>query len=242
VLLDKNQELELLNATKDKFFSIISHDLQNPLSAFRNVTKALNNAIDNIGKDEIKYYISELNDSSVSLYRLLRSLLQWAQTQTGRISFKRERINLLEAINKTIELFELNVNEKQLELFVTIDKNSFVYADEKVLQTILRNLISNAIKFTPEKGKIEISCSTNYNYEEISIKDTGIGISGHDVEKLFKISEDTKTIGNSKEKGSGLGLIICKEMIEKCGGQIFVESELNKGTNFKFTLSKSKNG
>lgn len=238
ILSDKNHELEILNATKDKFFGIISHDLRNPLSAFKNVTASLESNLDEISRNEMKYFVSELSDSSSRLYELLQSLLIWSQTQSSNVKCKLKELNLLEAVKNTIALFELNLHEKNLEVQIEINDELVVSADEEMLQTILRNLISNAIKFTSENGFIKIFSENVDNEIIVSIEDSGIGMSKSDIDKLFKINTDVKTIGNSMEKGAGLGLIICKEMLDKCGGKIFAESEPNRGTCFKFTLSK----
>lgn len=240
ILSEKNHQLEILNATKDKFFGIISHDLRNPLSAFKNITSSLESNINEISKDEIKYFVSELSSSSLSLYELLQSLLLWAQTQSSTIQCKLKEINLLEAVKNTINLFELNIYEKNLKITLDLDKDMAVMADVEMLQAILRNLVSNAIKFTPVYGEIKLLSESAGNMTIVSIQDTGIGMSKADLDKLFKINVDVKSIGNSSEKGAGLGLIICKEMLEKCGGKIFAESEQGKGTIFKFTLSKAR--
>lgn len=235
VLKEKNAQLSVLNATKDKFFRIISHDLKNPLSAFRNITSALSNSVDEINKEEIKYFTNELNNSSTKLYELLVNLLKWAQTQTG-MECKFNKVNLNKEVEGIIKLYDLNIKEKKQNIVVDIKHNTEVLADDKFVKTVIRNLLSNAIKFTPENGSILIYTENKNDKTHTHIKDSGIGMSLEDQKKLFKIDKNVKSIGNSKEKGTGLGLIICQEMLKKCNGSISVKSELGKGSTFTFIL------
>lgn len=235
VLKEKNAQLSVLNATKDKFFRIISHDLKNPLSAFRNITSALSNSVDEINKEEIKYFTNELNNSSTKLYELLVNLLKWAQTQTG-MECKFNKVNLNKEVEGIIKLYDLNIKEKKQNIVVDIKHNTEVLADDKFVKTVIRNLLSNAIKFTPENGSILIYTENKNDKTHTHIKDSGIGMSVEDQKKLFKIDKNVKSIGNSKEKGTGLGLIICQEMLKKCNGSISVKSELGKGSTFTFIL------
>lgn len=235
VLKEKNAQLSVLNATKDKFFRIISHDLKNPLSAFRNITSALSNSVDEINKEEIKYFTNELNNSSTKLYELLVNLLKWAQTQTG-MECKFNKVNLNKEVEGIIKLYDLNIKEKKQNIVLDIKHNTEVLADDKFVKTVIRNLLSNAIKFTPENGSILIYTENKNDKTHTHIKDSGIGMSLEDQKKLFKIDKNVKSIGNSKEKGTGLGLIICQEMLKKCNGSISVKSELGKGSTFTFIL------
>lgn len=235
VLKEKNAQLSVLNATKDKFFRIISHDLKNPLSAFRNITSALSNSVDEINKEEIKYFTNELNNSSTKLYELLVNLLKWAQTQTG-MECKFNKVNLNKEVEGIIKLYDLNIKEKKQNIVLDIKHNTEVLADDKFVKTVIRNLLSNAIKFTPENGSILIYTENKNDKTHTHIKDSGIGMSVEDQKKLFKIDKNVKSIGNSKEKGTGLGLIICQEMLKKCNGSISVKSELGKGSTFTFIL------
>ncbi|MCP4442750.1 MAG: sensor histidine kinase [Aureispira sp.] len=231
-----NQQLRELNATKDRLFALIAHDLKNPLSAFRSITQSLSSNLFNIPKDDIFYFLNKLNKSSDQLYGLLQNLLQWAISQTGDLSFEPNNINLEDNIREVANLLQLNAEERKIELNYNIPEGLHVYADEKMLKTIIRNLTSNAIKFTPRRGQVSIEAKQQHNEVIISIKDTGIGLSKEDQQKLFKTETNYNKIGNSKNKGTGLGLILCKELIEKHGGKIWVESELDKGSIFNFSI------
>jgi signal transduction histidine kinase len=232
----KNAELEILNATKDKLFAVIAHDLKNPLSAFRSITQSLSNNVFNISKEEINYFLQELNRTSSGLYDLLQNLLQWAVTQSGRLPFQPEQIDLCEIATENICLLEANANEKRLIIDNQISAETLAFADKNMVKTIVRNLLSNAIKFTPEGGEIRITAEKQDPAWLMHIQDTGIGIASGDVPKLFKIEADTHTIGQSEEKGTGLGLILCKELVEKNQGKICVKSELGKGSVFSFSV------
>lgn len=235
-LTQKNNELHKLNATKDKLFAIISHDLKNPLSAFRSITQSLNSNIATISKDQVHYFIKELNHSSTQLYDLLQNLLNWAILQIDSINIKNEKIDLSKLISQNIDLHKNPANLKNIQLKNLVTESFFIFSDKNCIQTILRNLISNAIKFTPNDGSITVGIEQNENDVVIFVSDTGIGISKEDLDKLFVITEDISKIGNSDEKGTGLGLILCKEMVEKLGGKINAESKPNHGSKFYFTL------
>ncbi len=239
LLETKNDKLNILNATKDKFFAIISHDLKNPLSAFCNITNSLETYFNEIEKDELHNYIKDLNKSSAELQNLLQNLLQWAAMQNNRLISNPEKINLPEIINENISLLKNNADKKQIKLNSKIQNRTTIYADVLMIKTVFRNLLSNAIKFTEKNGKIEIMAKTTGKYIEIELKDNGIGINQEDISKLFRIDVDTKKIGNSPEKGTGLGLILAKEMLEKNNGQISVKSKIGKGTSFFITLPKN---
>jgi signal transduction histidine kinase/uncharacterized protein HemY len=238
ILDEKNQELIKLNAIKDKLFAIIAHDLKNPLSAFRSITQSLSENVLAISKEEIDYFLKQLNHSASHLFDLLQNLLSWAISQVGKLPFLPEKIHLKSIIQENIELLKANAQEKQITIIEDIETDTTVEVDKQMLRTIIRNLLSNAIKFTTENGKIHIYGKMIHNLLEISIEDNGIGIAEEDALKLFKIEEDVSQIGNSGEKGTGLGLLLCKELVEKNQGEIGVSSELNKGSRFYFTIPK----
>jgi len=240
VLQISNSKLESLNATKDKFFSIIAHDIKNPLSAFLTVSDLLKDQYNEISEDDKLFFISEINQKAKRLYSLLENLLQWAISQSGRISFNPDTFNLKEMVVSVISLFSTNAEQKNINIVTNIDNQLSVWADMNMISTVLRNLISNAIKFTQQGGRVSVDAKAVDGKVQISIKDSGIGISSEDVQKLFRIEIDNNSIGNSKEKGTGLGLILCKEFVEKNNGEIGVSSSIGRGTTFTFTVPLSK--
>ncbi|RKZ49388.1 MAG: hypothetical protein DRR16_26330 [Candidatus Parabeggiatoa sp. nov. 3] len=172
-------------------------------------------------------------------YNLLKNLLEWSRFQTGRMVFHPEEINLKELVDANIALLNSNAVAKDIQIFSDILETTGVFADENMLNTIIRNLLSNAIKFTPEKGSIEIGCCEKEAHVEIAIKDTGVGINSQDIKKLFRMDISYSTQGTGQEKGTGLGLILCQEFVEKHGGKIWVDSELGKGSRFYITFPHS---
>lgn len=232
-------ELELANATKDKFFSIIGHDLKgsfNTLIGFSEILIEDFEELDNGGKMNFLNRIKRLSENA---YRLLQNLLDWAMVQTGRINHNPEFFDLGYIAREIVEMQQEHASSKKIKLCNKIPADTYVYADKNMVNTIIRNLSSNSLKFTPENGEVCISCSksgTHKNTLEISVIDNGIGMSGEKLSKLFKISEKVKTHGTAKEEGTGLGLILCKEFIEKNNGTITVKSKPGEGSNFTFTL------
>ncbi len=233
------ENLKALNASKDKFFSIIAHDLRNPIAGFLNLTEILTTNFDVFTETESKDFIDVMNQASKQLYNLLENLLQWSRTQTGSISYEPKFVSVRKMIDETIDTLMINIEDKNLRVHLGVDEKTLVFVDENMISTVIRNLLSNAIKFTHPDGQIIIRCKNKENNVEISVVDNGVGIRKEDQEKLFKIDQHLTTQGTSEEKGSGLGLILCKEFIEKNGGEIKVESELNKGSSFIFTLPKN---
>lgn len=233
LLEDKNKELKKLNATKDKLFSIIAHDLKNPVSAFRNITGSIHKHFDNLSKDDLQDFIAQLNESSAKLMDLLHNLLNWSISQTNNIKVKLKQQLLYPIILKSINAVQINADEKNISIVNNVSEDISANFDENIVETILRNLISNAIKFTPTNGIISIySEQMPSNKIKICVQDTGIGINFEDQQKLFSINEDVSKIGNAAEKGTGLGLILCKELIEKMDGNIGVSSKENEGSIF----------
>lgn len=241
LLAEKNMELEKLNATKDKLFALIAHDLKNPLSAFRSITQSLSGNLVNISKNDIEYFLEELNKSANNLYDLLQNLLNWAISQIDQLPFHPEEVALPPIVKENISLLSMNAKEKQIELVQDIQEDMIVFSDKNILRTVLRNLIGNAIKFTPENGKVSVSSSMSNGHTEIVVSDTGIGISPEDLEKLFKVEEDVSSIGEGEGKGTGLGLILCRELLEKQGGSITAKSELGKGSSFYISIPNKDN-
>ncbi|MDD2475625.1 MAG: tetratricopeptide repeat-containing sensor histidine kinase [Dysgonamonadaceae bacterium] len=236
VLESKNMELSSLNATKNKFFAIVSHDIKNPLSGFKAITSSLDESFHEMSEDDIKKHIKLLRKSSEQLSELLKGLLSWAALLSSNKELNIKEVQLSEIIHEIVNLVNDDCNSKGIELILNISELPKVYIDENMLLTIVRNIVSNAIKFTPSGGKIEISLYRDNDRNIVLIKDTGIGISQQNLDKLFRIDADTKTIGNSKEKGAGLGLILVKEMADRCNIEIDVKSELGKGTEFRLSI------
>lgn len=239
LLKDSEENLKILNATKDKFFSIIAHDLRNPFNALHGLTQHLFTNYDDFDSEDIKQSLELIYNSSDDLLELLENLLHWSRTQRGKMPFTPKEINLSDIVNKVFNLLKVNAGKKDINLINEIDEDNFVFADYDMFAAILRNLISNAIKFSHTNSFIRVSSKTFKEYAEISVMDNGVGISQENMQKLFRIDIHHSTSGTSKEQGSGLGLILCREFVEKHNGKIWVESELNTGSTFKFTISKN---
>jgi signal transduction histidine kinase len=191
---------------------------------------------DSRGVEKTKVFLTELNKLSKTTYNLLENLLEWSTNQMGAIKFEPKKINLSFLIQENIDLISHLLEIKMIKIYSSVPKLLEVEADEHMINAVVRNLLSNAVKFTGENGKIEISHSIIEGYCKINISDTGVGIEEEDIDKLFRIDMHHSTFGTGNEKGSGLGLILCKDFIEKNGGEIFVESTPGKGSTFSFTL------
>jgi signal transduction histidine kinase len=235
-LQDTNEQLLVLNSTKDRFFSIIAHDLRNPFHTVSGFAEILINDYKKLSPEKIERFLSLIYTSSLSGHNLLENLLQWSRSQTGRISYSPAKLNLTAIAEETISLLEGNARSKNITLQSLIDQNITVLADENMLKTIFRNLVSNAIKFTPENGTVTIKAASSNLQVEVTVADTGVGIPKENLSLLFRIDATVTTKGTANEAGTGLGLILCKEFIEKHHGKIWVESEEGKGSQFKFTL------
>jgi len=235
--IDKSrQKLKELNATKDKLFSIIGHDLRGPLGSFKSLIELLISGYDLSDTSSLIDILQVIQKTANSTYDLLENLLAWAKSQQNEIVFIPEEIELKSLVSLIIDLFlELSKN-KEISLINNIPENSIVFADKNMLMTVLRNLISNAIKFTPNGKQIQIFVDNGDVEHIVIIKDEGTGIKPENLIKLFKNTEHFSTYGTDGEKGSGLGLLLCKDFIEKHDGKIWVESELDKGSIFKFFL------
>ncbi len=228
--------LKELNATKDKFFSIIAHDLKNPFQSLLGFSETLYEQIDELPKENIKEYSKLIYESSQNLFNLLGNLLQWSKSQLRSIKFNPRSINVYDSADDVLSLFNSSANNKNIIIDNSVHKDTYVFADKHVISTVLRNLISNAIKFTHKGGEIKITSVTSNNYVTISVKDNGEGIREENIDKLFRIDQSYSTKGTENESGTGLGLILCKELITQSNGEIFVKSQYGKGSEFKFTL------
>ena len=237
-LKENESRLRELNATKDKFFSIIAHDLKNPFNSILGLSNILVEQIHEKNFDGIEEYAAIIQKSSMQVYELLVNLLEWSRTQIGRIEFSPEYIELGALINEVAELLNDSGKQKSIAILKELPRNMLVSADKAMISSVLRNLITNAIKFTHPDGQVIISADKKPDELTISITDNGIGISKETIGRLFRIDENHIALGIQNEKGTGLGLILCKEFIEKHGGKIWVESEVGKGSTFCFTIPK----
>lgn len=235
---EKNAQLKELNADKDKFFSIIAHDLRNPLAILCELPQVIIENIDNYSSDKLIEMLSMQQDTATSLLTLLENLLSWSRIQRGMIKHRPQLIIINELIDRDIALLNPNAVQKKIALKNLLQTKIVVYADYKMVDTILRNLMSNALKFTKPDGTIHISATQNDSMAEISVTDTGLGINKQHLSKLFRIDKQYRRTGTANEQGTGLGLILCKEFVERNGGQIWVESEVEKGSTFTFTLPR----
>ncbi|MHB8580146.1 MAG: CHASE domain-containing protein [Ignavibacteriaceae bacterium] len=234
-----NKELIKLNAEKDKFFSIIAHDLKSPFSGFLNLTELMADSKEKYSLDEFAAYSKSLNESARHLYKLLENLLEWAQIQKGSISFIPKGFNLSTIVMQNIEIIRQRALQKKITIINEVPAAIIVYADEKMIDTVLRNLLSNAVKFTRADGKVIVKSElSNDDTLTVSVSDNGVGIPEDDLKRLFKIEEKVNSQGTDGELSTGLGLLLCKEFVEKNGGKIWVESKENVGSTFYFTLPK----
>jgi signal transduction histidine kinase len=233
---EQNIALQDLNATKDKFFSIISHDLKGPLNSLTSFSSLLINHSDSLSKEEIKMLAQDLDKSLKNLFALLENLLEWSRSQTGNIEFKPENFDLDGILEGNQQLLKAQAQNKNISIVKGAKSDLMVYAHKNSVNTVVRNLISNAIKFTPPGGTITLGARKNGKDVIVSIADNGVGMSPEVMQKLFRIDTKHSTKGTADEKGTGLGLILCKEFIEKNEGRIWVESEVGKGSVFYFSL------
>jgi PAS domain S-box-containing protein len=233
----KNKLLQIIIAEKDKFFSILSHDLRGPLSAFVGATQILTEEIQVMNKDEIKMITQNMKSSAANIYNLLEDLLEWSCLRQGVMNFIPGKFNLKEKIRNCIDVLSESARRKGIEIVISSPDEMEVFADKHMFDTVVRNLVSNAIKFTPYGGKVSVTADFNNDHSiEIKISDSGIGMTPELKNKLFLINEKTNRKGTEGEPSTGLGLILCKEYIEKNGGKIWVESEEGKGSVFGFTI------
>jgi len=235
----KNELLQTINAEKDKFFSILAHDLKGPLSAFLDATQILTEEIQNVSLDDIREITINMKESASNIYGLLENLLEWSRLKRGRMEFSPERISVKNRCLSSTEVLKESAQKKQIRINYDLPGDLSTIADPQMFDTIVRNLVSNAIKFTPKTGEIFISGQCRHDdIVEISIRDTGIGMQKEMISKLFLLNERTNRKGTDGEPSTGLGLLLCKEFIDKHNGRIWVESDTGKGSTFFFTLNE----
>jgi len=239
-LMLKSEELKSSNNYKDKMFSIIAHDLRNPFQPIIAIAELLTTEYNTLDKNEIKEFGEQLQSISKNVMVLLENLLEWSKVQTGKMQFHPEIISSKEKINSVIRNLSVYADEKNIKLLDGVETDIKVFADNNMLSSILQNLVSNAIKFTPEKGVIRINVKPEEEYILFSVCDTGVGIAKEYIDKIFNTGDHYSTNGTNDEKGSGLGLLLCKEFIEIHNGKIWAENNKNAGTTFYFTIPVTK--
>ena len=233
----KNEQLTKINAEKDKFFSIIAHDLRSPFNSFLGMTQIMAEELPNLTMSQVQEMAVSMSKSASTLYRLLENLLQWSQVQRGIIQFEPIEVELNQVANESVEMIQELARNKGIEIVSEIPDNLIVLVDNNMLQTIIRNIVSNAVKFSLKGGSICLSArNIPNNWVEFKCRDFGIGMNPETIENLFRIDVKTNRKGTEGEPSSGLGLLLCKEFVEKHGGQIWVESEVGKGSTFYFTI------
>ncbi len=238
-LKHSEEELKNLNASKDKFFSIIAHDLRSPFSSILSFAEFLIEDIDELTKEELVSFSGKIHEAAKNVFGLLENLLQWSRIQSGKIQYEPIHFNMVRKTDEVIALMKNNAENKNISVLNEVTNDSIVFADEDMIFSVMQNLLSNAIKFTKPGGAIKISSKIKEKTIEFSIADNGVGIKEDDINKLFRLDVNLSTYGTNDEKGSGLGLILCKEMIERNEGKIWIKSEEGVGATFTFSLLRS---
>jgi signal transduction histidine kinase len=233
----KNEELEKANNQKDKFFSIIAHDLRSPFQGFLGITQNLAENADSYSAEELPTVFMQMHQTADNLFNLLRNLLEWAQMQKGAMNFQPKELFLFDLVAENAQTLEKRGEQKGITIINKVSSEVKVCADERMINSVLLNLISNAVKFTNRNGKVTISANnTEEQMIEVYVSDTGIGMPKSSVEKLFNVGEKIRSVGTDGELSTGLGLILCKEFVEKHGGKIWAESEQGMGSSFYFSI------
>ncbi|PWA07087.1 tetratricopeptide repeat-containing sensor histidine kinase [Flavobacterium laiguense] len=238
LLNDKNKIISTINSQKDKFFSIIAHDLRGPFNGFLGLSELLAEDLDNMTKEEIQFAAVSMKSSATNLFQLLENLLEWSRMEQGLIPFTPKENELDTVVSECVVTLQDVANKKDIQISTYIPESMVVYADNNILHAVIRNILSNAIKFTPKGGTIHIQAKEDDKNTTISITDTGIGMNSKMIENIFRLDVQTNRNGTNDEPSTGLGLILCKEFIEKHGGEIWVESEEGKGTTFNIVFPK----
>lgn len=235
-LLEKAEELQQSNLDKDRMFSVISHDLKNPFQGLLGYADMLYEEFNDLDNNIKLDLVKGIRSSSKNIYNLLINLLEWSRLQTNRMDINIKEINLYDKVCEVFSIHSANAKKKNIELLNEIDENAIIESDEYMLNSVLNNLIGNAIKYSNEGDKVIARCEFNKDNLEISIQDTGVGIPVDRLKNLFKPGGNRSTAGTHNESGTGLGLLICKEMIERLGGKITVESRVGEGARFSIIL------
>ncbi len=236
IIMHQNEELQRVNSEKDKFFSIIAHDLSGPFTGFLGFTEMLRTDLQNMSASELQDIANRMNSSANNLFGLLTNLLEWSAMQRGLTTFIPDNLSVKDIVRGIVEIFLETARKKEIEIIEELEEDIIVSADRAMLETIIRNLLSNAIKFTKKGGQVTISANTFGNNLIISVKDTGIGMSNELINDLFRIDKRTNRKGTEKEPSTGLGLFLCKEFVDKHNGKIWVISEEGAGSEFVISL------
>ncbi len=240
IVKEQRDQLEVANAEKDKFFSIVAHDLKNPVGSFRMTTNLFRDSFEDLTKEESKELIDMLKESSDSLFSLLENLLEWSRAQRGKINFIPVETNMRQLIEMTCFVLKHQAAVKNISLNCEVPENYNIVLDPNLVTTVIRNLVSNAIKFTPDGGSVTVGIKEETNeYVTLFVSDTGVGIPQENIDKIFRIDSQVTTLGTNKEKGTGLGLILCKEFINLHNGDIWAESQVGKGTTFYIKIPRN---
>jgi signal transduction histidine kinase len=232
----KNDELQTINAEKDKFLSVVAHDLRSPLISFLGLTQIMSEELSSLSINEIQEMAHGMKKSADGLFGLLENLLEWSRLQRGLINFSPREFALKSKVLQIISSFQEQANAKEITVACEIGDDQNIFADENMLASVIRNLISNAIKFTAKSGKVSVSAMNSESGVRMAISDTGIGMDENIRENLFQIDAHTSRQGTEGEPSSGLGLVICRDFVEKHGGKVWVESEEGKGSTFYFNI------
>lgn len=238
-LQEQDKALREANAAKDKFFSIIAHDMRNPLAGLHTVSELLDSRYDRLDEAERRRFGRLLHEGAEQAVDLMQSLLSWARSQTGRLEISPKRLTLHSLVVENIALVQQAAAQKQIAIAAPIPPHMEVLADPEMASTVLRNLLSNAVKFTPRGGSLEVSALEDGTEVQVAVADTGVGMSAQELQKLFRIDEHLSSKGTEQEPGNGLGLLVCKEFVEKLGGRIWAESRPGEGSTFRFTLRRA---
>jgi signal transduction histidine kinase len=235
-LAQSKRELQATLKTKDKLFSIIAHDLKSPFTALVGLTEIMSSKASSLNSDEVVQYSGFVNESSNKLLTLIENLLDWSRSQTGKIQLEPKDIGVQDIINQTVDLLKMQAESKEISINVNTENNLKIHADFNTTFTVIRNLVSNAIKFTQPNGIIWLNAYRRDSKALIEVRDSGVGMPQDMVSRLFDLETSISTKGTRNETGTGLGLILCKEFVELNNGKIYVESEQGKGTTFYVTL------
>lgn len=234
------KDLKDKNTTKDRIFSIIAHDLKNPIGTLEQVSKIIKYDFDSFSKEDLRDYIGDIYRTSKSASSLLETLLNWAHVQKGTAQFDPSETSLRLIADKCRELLSIKARQKDINIHNNISDSLFAYADPKMIYTVMRNLVTNSLKFTPSGGRVDINAEKGNDFVKVEIKDSGVGMSEKKAKELFSVDNVESTEGTDNESGTGLGLVLCKDFIEMHGGSIWAESSEGKGTSVYFTLSLNK--
>ena len=239
-LKQTKESLEEEIATKNKFFSIISHDLRGSFGIILSFVNLIQENRDFLSSEELNELLDDIGKTSKNTLNLLENLLEWARSQTGKVNYKPETLFVNDLSSETINTLQDIASKKEIKLSSSVGIDNSVFADKNMILLVMRNLVSNAIKFTHKKGEISIDAAEQDSFVKIKVTDNGVGMPEEKMNSLFKIDSKVSTLGTENEMGNGLGLVLCKEFIEYNGGKIEIESEAGKGTTVCFTLPKPK--